>query len=228
MSPLRILVLLSLLLPALSAVAQRPKTTKATVFTDMNGRVLSWKAYQGKLRSDSFVVDRAQVSRGLITAISLRPAAAPDAVRTQATSPLRTYRTAAPTFELTDLNGRSYSLAALRGKVVVLNFWFIKCAYCQLEMPELRQLTADYGANPNVVFISLAREEAAKLRRYVADKGDFGFAIVPLPPGLASRYGIAGYPTTVVLDRQGQFAYDKEGYAGNLLRLREAIDLALR
>ncbi len=217
-----------LLLLALPAAAQRPKTTRATVFTDVDGRVLTWKQYQGKLRTDSFSVDKAQVSGGFIQSISLKPAAAPDAIRKEAISSLRAYGTAAPAFELTDLNGKSYALAALRGKVVVLNFWFIKCPYCVAEMPELKQLSADYRANPNVVFLSLAREPADRLRRYVAAKGDFGFAVLPLLPDMARSYGITGYPTTVVIDQNGQYAYDSEGYGGNLLRLRETIAQALR
>ena len=89
-------------------------------------------------------------------------------------------------------------------------------------------ITADYRANPNVVFLSLARDDAAKLRQYVAEKGDFGFAILPMPKEVASRFAIGGYPTTIVIDQKGNYTYDDEGYRGNLLRLREAISLALR
>jgi len=149
-------------------------------------------------------------------------------VRLQAISPVRTYLTPAPTFALTDINGQPHNLAALRGKVVVLNFWFIKCAPCQQEMPALKQLTVDYRANSEVVFISLARDEVAHLRRYVASKGDFGFTVLPLPQTLAQAFGITGYPTTVVIDQSGRYVYDNEGYAGNLLRLRKTIEQALR
>lgn len=95
-------------------------------------------------------------------------------------------------------------------------------------MPELKQLVADYRTNPNVVFISFARDDAERLRRYVASKGDFGFAVLPLPPTLAQQFSIEGYPTTAVIDRNGRYVYDKEGYAGHLRYLRQAIEQALR
>lgn len=224
---IRILLSVGLLVVSLSAAAQRNRITKATVFTDVDGSVLSREAYRNKLKTNLFVVDKAQITNSIITSISLRPAPAADSVRTQAVSPLRTYQTPAPAFALTDINGQAYNLADLRGKVVVLNFWFIGCVVCHQEMPALKQLVTDYRANPNVVFISLARENAGRLRRYVASKGDFGFAVLALPPALAQQFGITGYPTTVVLDRNGHYSYDKEGYVGNLQYLRQAIAQAL-
>ena len=116
------LLLLSLGLLSLPAAAQRNRVTKATVYTDVDGSVLSHQAYRSKLVSGQFVENNAQVSNHLITSISLRPAPAPDSVRTEASSPARAYHTSAPAFALPDLNGQLYDLAALRGKVVVLNF----------------------------------------------------------------------------------------------------------
>jgi thiol-disulfide isomerase/thioredoxin len=225
---LRSFSLLCFLVASLSATAQRSRVTKATVFTDVDGSVLSREAYRNKLKTKQFTAANVQISNSIITSISLRPAPAPDSVRTQAISPVRTYLTPAPAFTLTDINGRTYSLAELRSKVVVLNFWFIGCAPCQREMPALKQLTVDYRANPNVVFISFAREDADRLRRYVAKKGDFGFAVVPLPQKLAQEFGITGYPTTAVIDQSGRYAYDNEGYAGNFRRLRQTIERVLR
>lgn len=224
---IRVFLLVSFVMVALSAAAQRNHVTKATVFTDVDGSVLSSEAYMNKLKTKLFVADNAQIVNSVITSISLRPAPDADSVRTQAVSPVRTYQTPAPAFVLTDINGQSYSPTALRGKVVVLNFWFIGCVVCRQEMPALQQLVADYRANPDVVFISFAREDANRLRRYVASKGDFGFAVLALPPALAQEFGITGYPTTVVLDRSGRYAYDKEGYAGSLRYLRRAIAQAL-
>jgi cytochrome oxidase Cu insertion factor (SCO1/SenC/PrrC family) len=224
----RSFILVVLLMVSLSAIAQRNHVTKATVYTDVEGTVLSRQVYLSKLQSKLFVSDKAQITNSVITSISLRPAPAPDSVRTQAVSPVRTYLTAAPAFSLADINGQAYDLAALRGKVVVLNFWFIKCGVCQQEMPALKQLVNDYRTNSKVVFISFARDDADRLRRYVASKGDFGFAVLPLPPMLAQEFGIEGYPTTAVIDQNGRYAYDKEGYSGSLQYLRQAIEQALR
>jgi thiol-disulfide isomerase/thioredoxin len=43
----------------------------------------------------------------------------------------------APDFTLTDLKGKDYHLAALKGKVVLLNFWYSSCVPCRRETPDL-------------------------------------------------------------------------------------------
>src|SRR5689334_17526979 len=42
-----------------------------------------------------------------------------------------------PEFEVYDLNGKRFTNAELKGKVVVLNFWFIGCSPCEMERPTL-------------------------------------------------------------------------------------------
>ncbi len=46
----------------------------------------------------------------------------------------------APDFSVTDMSGKKYTLAGLRGKVIVLNFWFTTCAPCIAEMPGLNAI----------------------------------------------------------------------------------------
>src|SRR6185312_613814 len=50
----------------------------------------------------------------------------------------------APDFTVADLNGKMYKLSDLKGKTVVLNFWFTTCAPCVTEMPELNRLIEKY------------------------------------------------------------------------------------
>ena len=123
----RRLLLVSLLLISVPALAQRPKITKATVFLDEEGKVMSKAAYRQKRASNLYDLDDAQAKDGVYTSISLKKVGAPDKERLQAESPLRTFQTPAPSFSLTDLKGQPVSTAALLGKVVVMNFWYIKC-----------------------------------------------------------------------------------------------------
>ncbi|MDO7852030.1 TlpA family protein disulfide reductase [Hymenobacter convexus] len=217
----------ALLLAALPAAAQRAKVTKATVFKDVDGRVISKDEFRAKLRTGQFAVYDYQAQGRAFTSISLRKADTPDAVRTQALSPARTFGTAAPAFSGVDVRtGQPVALAALRGKVVVVNFWFIRCPYCIEEMPNFKKLTAAYRDNPDVVFVSLARDKPEALHKFLAARGDFGFAVLPEMSDVARQFGVLGYPTTAVIDRQGRFAYDQE-YTDNTARLSEAIGRAL-
>jgi thiol-disulfide isomerase/thioredoxin len=65
---------------------------------------------------------------------------------------------AAPAFSVTSLEGKQYDLASLRGKTVVLNFWFLGCPPCVAEVPELNKLVAEFK-DKNVVFLALALDD---------------------------------------------------------------------
>lgn len=61
-------------------------------------------------------------------------------------------------FSAKDINGKNYSLESLKGKVIVINFWFVECKPCVMEMPELNKLVEKYE-NKDVVFLGLAINE---------------------------------------------------------------------
>ena len=90
--------------------------------------MLTKDEYKSKLRTGKFAVDNAQATDGRLTSLSLKEMGAPDAVRTQALAPQRAFGTQAPAFSGVNVwDGQLVELAALRGKVVVVNFWFIRC-----------------------------------------------------------------------------------------------------
>ncbi len=55
-----------------------------------------------------------------------------------------TAKKAATPFTVTALDGKTYDLSSLRGKVVVLNFWLYGCGGCQIEMPSLNKLAQSF------------------------------------------------------------------------------------
>ena len=211
-----------LLLAALPAAAQRPEVTKVTIFRDTAGQVLTKDEYKRKLRTGRFFTDNAQITNGIITSLSLKKAGSPDAVRAQALAPQRAFGTEAPAFSGTDVYGQSVTLAALRGRVVVVNFWFIKCPYCVQEIPSLRQLTNTYREQADVVFVSFALDGPEALRKFLASHGDFGFRVLPEARETARQFGVSAYPTTVVIDKAGRFVFDQY-YSDSSARLDEAI-----
>jgi thiol-disulfide isomerase/thioredoxin len=107
-----------------------------------------------------------------------------------------------PAFNLTGLDGKSYDLAALRGKVVVLNFWFIGCGPCKAEMPDLNQLVQD-NAGKDVVFLAPALDEAESLRVFLKQT-PFAYQVVAEAGTFAERQGIQSYPTHYVINQKGE------------------------
>jgi len=69
-------------------------------------------------------------------------------------------------FKEKDMNGQKWDIKALAGKVVVLNFWFIDCAPCRTEIPELNQLVEKY-ANSDVVFIAVALDGSYEVKEFL-------------------------------------------------------------
>ncbi|HAA16604.1 MAG TPA: hypothetical protein DCE41_34800, partial [Cytophagales bacterium] len=130
-------------------------------------------------------------------------------------------------FSVTDLEGNAVALSALRGKVVVLNFWFIGCAPCRVEMPGLNELVADY-AEEEVAFVAFALDGQESLEKFLAKKA-FDYTIIPDADGIATEYGVQAYPTHVVIDKEGRIQSTLTG--GSETRhedLKPLIDRLLR
>lgn len=114
-------------------------------------------------------------------------------------------KVAAPDFTVLDENGNKVKLSDFKGQPVVLNFWATWCYYCKVEMPDFELARENY---PGVKFLMVnatdgVRETVEKAKKYVSDKG-FGFDIYFDTESQAqTAYGISGYPTTVLIDKDG-------------------------
>lgn len=109
----------------------------------------------------------------------------------------------APDFTLATADGGSVSLAELRGKVVVLNFWATWCPPCRVEMPALDQLQRDLGGQGVVVLAVNQLEDAPKVAGFMRDNGLAMSAALDLTGEVNRAYGVRGLPTTYFVDREG-------------------------
>lgn len=110
-----------------------------------------------------------------------------------------------PQITFMDGEGTERTLAGFRGRVVVLNLWATWCPPCRAEMPTLDRLQAELGGPRfEVVALSVDRAGPEVVRNFFDEQG-----IEHLEPYIdpsmraLSRLGIAGIPTTVVLDPRG-------------------------
>lgn len=113
----------------------------------------------------------------------------------------------AQNFLLPDLDGRSYDLAGLRGRPVVLNFWATWCAPCRLEMPELQAAYERHQDDDLVILAINLDEPAGRVRRFFYD--EMGLTFVPLldEGGMVTEsYGVINFPTTFFIDSGGVIA----------------------
>jgi cytochrome c biogenesis protein CcmG/thiol:disulfide interchange protein DsbE len=94
------------------------------------------------------------------------------------------------------------SLASLRGKVVVLNFWQSYCAPCTREARTLAEAARDWEPR-NVVFVGVDVQDLRGPARAFLERFDIRYPIVSDGGPLVGRYGVTGYPETFFIDRKG-------------------------
>jgi cytochrome c biogenesis protein CcmG/thiol:disulfide interchange protein DsbE len=111
----------------------------------------------------------------------------------------------APAFTLPrlDANGK-LSLASLRGKGVLLNFWASWCVPCKQEAKELEKVQRRY-AKHGLVVVGVDEEDFSGDARKFAHHYGLTYPLVHDGPGnLRGAYGLTGYPETFFVDRRGR------------------------
>jgi peroxiredoxin len=106
-------------------------------------------------------------------------------------------------FTLSDLQGKSWRLKDLQGKVVLVNFWATWCPPCRKEMPDLQSLYVRFQAQGFVV-LAISDEETAKVTPFIAERA-ITYPVL-LDPGrkVNGLFQIEGIPKSFVYDRNGK------------------------
>lgn len=117
----------------------------------------------------------------------------------------------APDFTLESLDGKSWTLSALRGRIVIVNFWRLSCGPCVAELPHFDTLNMSYsGQRPlDILTINLG-DYATHLNNMIAEKG-YSFNILLNGGQTASKYGISSIPVTFFIDESGIIQAVKRG-----------------
>jgi cytochrome c biogenesis protein CcmG, thiol:disulfide interchange protein DsbE len=112
---------------------------------------------------------------------------------------------AAPAFTMSQVEGTGkVSLASLRGKVVVLNFWASDCVPCKQEQRMLNRAAREW-AGKGVVFLGIDEVDLrgpakSYLRRYAVKYP----SVYDGTGTLAGKFGVTGTPETFFIDRRGR------------------------
>ena len=109
-----------------------------------------------------------------------------------------------PNFNFTDLDGKKYNYKNTQGKVIVMKFWFIHCQTCIQEMPQLNELVKKYSNRKDIIFLSLAYDDAKKLKNFLL-KTTFKYAVAPVSEKYVfETLGISEFPTHIILNKKGR------------------------
>lgn len=112
----------------------------------------------------------------------------------------------APDFSVKSIDGQTVRLADLRGKVVVLSFWFIGCPSCHAIKPKLNEFAAKFGRGEEVVFIAMTADPADSVKRYLA-KEPFYYLQVAGAEAPMKKFVSTGFPRNIVIGKTGQIVY---------------------
>ena len=135
-----------------------------------------------------------------------------------------------PAYATVALNGDSVSLASLRGKVVLFNIWATWCHPCRAEIPELRELHAQYrDRGLELVGVSVDADGNDEGIKSFMEEFKMTYPVWRDPDERVSTKFLAiGVPATYLIDRKGILRWRKTGpIAPNDSTLAAAIERAL-
>lgn len=137
--------------------------------------------------------------------------------------------TPAPAATFTSIRGERIGLAALKGRVAVVNFWATDCAVCVKEMPELVRTYERYrGRRLELIAVAMRHDPPNYVLHY-AEKNRLPFKVALDPMGEHARaFGdVRLTPTTFVIDKRGAIVLRVTGQI-NFPQLHALLDEELR
>lgn len=116
----------------------------------------------------------------------------------------------APVFSVLDKNNNTIDNDLIKGKIVVMDFWFISCPPCWVKFPELQRMHEKYSSNDQVVFYAVNRpmnnDKPDQLFTSI-EKKDYTFPVVRGSEELMNDFDIDYYPTTIIIDAEGNIIF---------------------
>ena len=116
------------------------------------------------------------------------------------------FPTDAPDFTLADFAGRNVTLSSLRGRAVLVNFWFTKCEPCVVEVPSFEKLAVAEKKRPFTMLAVSVDEDWPTVRSFFHE-GTPLTVLLDADKKVPARYGTDKFPETFVIDKDGKVLY---------------------
>lgn len=208
-------------------VAAQPKLDKTSTVKDKGGMVYPYGIWSKLLQKGTYTISPVKDEENSFLIRELTPQEIKD-VEERAPKPQESpfFKTGEhfKNFKTRDIENKKLNTKDLAGKVLVLNFWFINCPPCRMEIPELSKLSMEYKQDSGVVFIAIGLDPGRDIENFTKST-PFSYRLIDDGRSIADVYGIKGYPTNVVVDKNGQVYFHSAGYGrGTIPWLRKSIE----
>jgi peroxiredoxin len=130
----------------------------------------------------------------------------------EATLPLLVSGTIAPDWTLYDPDGKKMSLKQLKGKVILLDFFFIGCGGCMEALKPLNRLHEKYK-NQNVAMVSITHRDNKKSVAIFKENYHIKYPVYINAVDVVKSYHVEGFPTFYFIDKDGKISNAFIGYS---------------
>ena len=118
-----------------------------------------------------------------------------------------------PAFTVTDSAGKTFDTAAMKGRVMVVNFWATWCGPCRSEIPRLEKEIWEAHKADGLIVIGISRGEQMDLVKGFVAKNGMTYQIAVDPDRkIYDRFASAGIPRSYVVGRDGKITFQSLGY----------------
>ena len=130
----------------------------------------------------------------------------------------------APSFTLTDTDGKEVSLSDYKGKIVILDFWATWCGPCKASFPAMKKALNKYEKEVKILFVN-SKETAKNPLKAVKDlmeENNYPFhVLMDNKNAVFESYGISLLPTKVIIGKDGNIRHRSFGFRGETELLDE-------
>jgi thiol-disulfide isomerase/thioredoxin len=138
----------------------------------------------------------------------------------------------APEFSLEDLEGNQVSLASLKGKTFVLDFWATWCGPCIGSFPGMKRVVEKYRDDSAVEFLFVntwqREENKKKIAQDFITKNGYPFhVLMDAEDKVVEAFEVRGIPTKFIVDKNGNIRFTKIGYGGKDEKMIKELDVMI-
>jgi len=109
-----------------------------------------------------------------------------------------------PKFHFSDLNGSIISNETMKDKIIVIKCWYIHCAACIKEFPDVNALVLKYNDRKDILFLSLAEDSPEQLKLFLLQK-PLLYSVVPnMKIYMNETLNLNAFPTHFIINKQGK------------------------